>query len=301
MRRLVPALAATLLVACGARTELDETPGASFGWESGERNPTAICPGDIDTTPLTEVVLAGYGTDDSAIVSYHWELLGKPAASSCLPPSPSNLPAAQFTPDVAGEYPVRLTVTDDEGNSDSCELVVRAKPNENFRVEMFWNPPESPSDPTDVDLHLLHPSSPAWFSSWGDCHYMNCSAAAGMVLDWDAVDYLPDNPTLDIDDLDGFGPENINISRPVAGHRYTVGVHYFSDDGWGPSQVYVKIYCGTSSLDPIYEVGPMQLYGASDPTSNEFWKVAHLTWDGQGCAVEPLDEIVAAWEASQSP
>ena len=61
-----------------------------------------------------------------------------------------------------------------------------ANPGEGLRVELFWNPPESPSDGSDVDLHLLHPTAPSWFHMTGDCYYSNCNSSEGMVLDWDA-------------------------------------------------------------------------------------------------------------------
>jgi hypothetical protein len=101
--------------------------------------------------------------------------------------------------------------------------------------------------------------------------------------------------------VDGYGPENINLSDPVVGHRYTVGVHYFDDEGWGPAEVYVKVYCGTSTLDPIYEVGPLALSVGPDTALNEFWKVAHVTWDGQACAIEPIGEVVTTEQARLSP
>ena len=88
---------------------------------------------------------------------------------------------------------------------------------------------------------------------------MNCTAASGSLLDWDQLGYLGDNPRLNLDDTDGYGPENINIDEPIAGQSYTVGVHYFSDDAMGPAQAYVKIYCGVSNVEPIYEVGPVEL------------------------------------------
>lgn len=302
----IPALAATALLACGARTELDQEPAAEApggsGGGSGVNLPTAICPGDIVTTPLTPVQLVGSATDDGHIISYLWELLDQPLGSSCLPPTPSFSPIATFTPDLAGSYPIRFTVRDDEGNRDDCQLTVQAVVNETFRVEMFWNPPEDPSDNSDVDLHLLHPGSPAWFSYTGDCYYANCSAAGSMSLDWDAPGYLPDNPSLDIDDVDGFGPENINIVEPIVGQRYAVGVHYFDPQDWyPPATVFIRIYCGMGSVDPVWEQGPVPLSGSSDIYGNDFWKVAHLTWNGSTCNVEPIGSIVTAYEAQQAP
>lgn len=262
--------------------------------------PTAICPPEIETTPLTEIELVGDGEDDGVITGYSWEVVSRPSGSSTPPPAPPDEPVATFMPDVAGEFVIRLTVTDDDGQRGSCEFSVLATPSEGLRVEVYWNPPESSDDPTDVDLHLLHPTSPAWFDERGDCYYGNCNADAAFILDWDVTPYPGDNPRLDIDDVDGYGPENINIDEPVVGHVYTVGVHYFADDGYGPSRVYVKIYCGTISIDPVYEVGPMTLHIGGMWEDNDFWKVAEVSWDGYHCEVRPIDVVVRADQAMSS-
>ncbi|MBW2262827.1 MAG: hypothetical protein JRG91_12700 [Deltaproteobacteria bacterium] len=259
--------------------------------------PTAICPPTIETTPLTEVELVGGGEDDGAVVGWRWELVTAPSGSSALPPAPATAQVSYFMPDVAGEYTISLSVTDDDGNVGLCTFFVRATPGEGLRIELYWNPPESMSDPTDVDLHLLHPTSSAWFDERGDCYYANCNAGSGTVLEWDVTPYPPDNPRLDIDDVDGYGPENINVDEPVPGHTYTVGVHYFADDGYGPSQVHVKIYCGTISIDPVATYGPTRLVVSSDWDNNDFWKVAEVTWNGYDCTVRTIDVIVPTTDA----
>ncbi len=263
--------------------------------------PTAICPPDIETTPLTAVELIGDGEDDGAVVGYSWEVLSRPTGSSAPGPSPASARIATFMPDVAGEYWMRLTVRDDDGNTGSCEFRVLATPSEGLRIELYWNPPESPADPTDVDLHLLHPFAGAWFDSSWDCYYANCNVSVGYVLEWDVPAYPPDNPRLDIDDVEGYGPENINVDKPVAGNTYAVGVHYFSDDGTGPSRAYVKVYCGTISIDPVFEIGPKTLNPSGGSwEGNDFWKVAEVYWDGYDCDVRPIDVIVPADNAMVS-
>jgi hypothetical protein len=220
-----------------------------------------------------------------------------PTGSSAPGPAPATAEVAYFTPDVAGQYRIRLVVTDDDGLTGACEFLVRATPSEGLRVELFWNPPEDPYDTTDVDLHLLHPSAPNWFHDTGDCYFGNCNASSGAVLEWDVPSYRPDNPRLDIDDVDGYGPENINVDEPLSGHVYTVGVHYYSDDGQGPADAYVKIYCGTISIDPVAEYGPRTITTSTDWGMNDFWKVAEVTWTGYGCTVRDLGTIVSTEDA----
>jgi hypothetical protein len=172
---------------------------------------------------------------------------------------------------------------------------VIAIPSEGLRVEMFWNPPDrscdthpgTGCDPTDVDLHLLHPTGTRWFSET-DCYYGNCNASYA-VLEWDRPGPA-DNPRLDQDDTEGYGPENINIDEPVIGHEYWVGVHYFADDGrWpGPSQVTVKIYCSTIDAAPVAEFGPVAIRMNDGGENRDFWRVAAVTWNGTRCTVRNL-------------
>ena len=275
--------------------------------------PDAICPARINTTPLTEVTLRGDAEDDGFVVAWEWALISGPPGSSAPPPDPPDSQVAAFMPDVAGEYRVRLTVIDDDGMEGSCETTVAAIPGEGLRVELYWNAPdrscdtyEGPDcDSTDVDLHLLHPEAPNWFDAGGgslDCYYATCIGGT----EWDDPG-LTDNPRLDLDDVEGFGPENINIDEPNVGFAYTVGVHFYSDDGTGdPALAHISIYCGTLDVDPVYEVGPVALRASGwDPMSNQFWRVATVTWDGVRCRVTPLanaagePDIIIASEAER--
>lgn len=275
--------------------------------------PDAICPDRINTTPLTEVTLRGEAEDDGTIVGWEWDLVSAPPGSSAPAPAPPDEQVALFMPDVAGEYRLLLTVIDDDGMEGSCETVVVAIPGEGLRVELYWNPPDRSCDThpdpdcdrSDVDLHLLHPEAPSWFHAGAedlDCYYATCIGGTG----WDRAG-PSDDPRLDLDDVEGFGPENINIDEPVVGHEYTVGVHYFTDDGTGElAHAYIRIYCGTIDVDPVYEVGPVDLRAHGwDSWSNDFWRVATVVWDGFGCRVDPLadaagrPDIIIASEAQE--
>ncbi|MCC7535054.1 MAG: PKD domain-containing protein, partial [Deltaproteobacteria bacterium] len=262
--------------------------------------PDAICPPTIETTPLTTVELVGRAEDDGSIVQWSWETASLPTGSSSSPPLPSGVPTSRFTPDIAGEYRIRLTVVDDDAMTASCETIVRAIPREGLRVEMFWNAPDrscdrSPVPPncddSDVDLHLLNPEADRWFAE-DDCYFGNCNLRAGLRLTW-GPGGGEDDPRLDLDDVTGFGPENINIDRPYPG-TYRVGVHYYSDHRSGgrpsdnpPADVVVRIYCGGST--PIAELGPVRLdASADDQNFTDFWRVADLTFDGLSCTVTDL-------------
>ena len=175
-----------------------------------------------------------------------------------------------YTPDIAGEYTLRLRVQDDSGHSAECTTLVRAVATEGLRVDIFWD-----TNGTDMDTHLLHPDARTWNSSL-DCYYGNCIGG----LSWSAPGQA-DDPRLDIDDVDGFGPENINIMTPAAG-TYRVGVHSYRGDG----RVTVRIYCGGSASTPRRTFGPTRL-----SQSDLLWRVADVTISPTGCVIDELGSV----------
>lgn len=232
--------------------------------------PDAICV-DVETTPLVEVEVPGDAVDDGEIVSWSWRLIDGPLGSAAGPPSPPNSQVTRFLPDIAGEYALELTVTDDDGDSASCVSLVAAVVTEGLRVEMFWDSPRS-----DMDLHLLHPEATAWQGPL-DCHYANCKDGEA-VLPW----FTPareDDPILDLDDLSGFGPENINIDVPARG-TYRVGVHAFS----GRGRVTVRVYCGGSTTEPRATFGPTFI----ESGRADLWRVADVQISGSMCTITDL-------------
>lgn len=258
--------------------------------------PDAVCPDTIVTTPLRTIDVEGRGVDDGEVVSYRWELTAQPAGSAAGPPRPANAAVTRFTPDVAGEYRLRLTVVDDMGERDACDVLVRAVAEEGLRVEIFWNgPPDrscdgpsppSPCDGSDVDLHLLRPGDEVWFDVDGDCHWSNCDVGS---LDWGARGDDTDDPRLDIDDTEGFGPENINVDDPEPG-LYRVGVDLWDGDGSPTAEVTVNIFCGETATEPVATFGPVRLREnrAFTREDNDFWRVADVDVRDVGCRVIDL-------------
>lgn len=242
--------------------------------------PTLECPPVVEGRPLTDITWSMGVQDDGFSVDVRWMLAGRPdgsaaAFSGSSRVTPPNSVPFSFRPDLAGEFPVAITATDDDGQTATCTTLVRAIVDEGLRIEMFWNTPR-----TDMDLHLLNPSATAWFNA-NDCYYANCPRG----LMW-PPDGAENDPSLDLDDTDGFGPENINIEEPAPG-TYRVGVHAFSGDGG----VTVRIYCGGSRTEPRATFGPTRLDDRSGSSSRDFWRVADVAIDGVGrCTVtERLD------------
>ncbi len=239
--------------------------------------PTVRCPPVIETPPLSEVTVEASAEDDGEVVRWQWRLLEGPPGSDARPPAPSDEPVTRFTPDLAGEYRLVVTATDDDGMTGSCETVVRAVSDEGIRVEMFWD-----SDGTDMDLHLMRPEGTRWRTR-DDCYYANCQSDPDPILPWGAPGPA-DDPRLDIDDTDGFGPENINIEEPYDG-VYRVGVYAYTGSG----NVTVRIYCGGDRTEPRVSFGPRALRGVG--TRHDFWRVADIDVRGVGCEVTPLDTV----------
>jgi hypothetical protein len=115
----------------------------------------------------------------------------------------------------------------------------------------------------DVDIHLVKAGANSFTQD--DCYYANLSP------DWGTPGDQTDNPFLDIDDLDGYGPETINLSRSAPA-SYEVWVHFYSSDFQGrPTNATVEIHIA-GSLEGTYTRNML--------TCNQMWHVGTVNWDG---------------------
>jgi hypothetical protein len=168
---------------------------------------------------------------DGSITDYSWTLYSAPAgATSTMPGGTAN--RRGFTPDVAGEYIGELVVTDDDGLvSEPCYATLEATAGDGLWVETFWT-----NSGDDMDLHLLDDSGTLTTNS--DCYFANCTWGG---LNWGSAG-VADDPILDLDDIPGTGPENINIDSPARG-TYTVYVHDYPGSSYiGRNDVTVNVY-----------------------------------------------------------
>tara|TARA_B100001093_G_scaffold370602_1_gene355563 strand:- start:74 stop:919 length:846 start_codon:yes stop_codon:yes gene_type:complete len=270
----------------------------------------------INVRPLDIITLdGGPSTADDDIVSYHWTVLDRPEGSvSMLLESFSNrlrpseggpvddpaTPSSSFFLDLAGDYVFGLRVTTVSGISAPSEqcpdpvatVVVMARDDTGIAVEMIWDTPsdgdQTDSEGSDVDLHFRHPQGQDWFREAGpfDCHFANPTP------DWGAVGQLDDNPSLDIDDTNGAGPERITLDNPELtepfGSGYRVAVHYYSGEGrfgaapYGPSTATVRVYLsGVLASETRREL---------DET-NAFWETVDISWSADEPEIVDVDAL----------
>jgi hypothetical protein len=197
-------------------------------------------------------------------------------------------------PDLLGDYVFELKLITQSGlvvPSDDCpqdpiQISLSVVTQATFYFELVWSTPND-SDPTDqngTDLDLLLRQSNA--TRWDDplyvCYFANPNP------DWG--DRGPvDNPSLDVVDDNGQGPEVIRINEinPLSSTSYTLGVHYFGsgifgEGNFGPSIALVKVYFRGLPLGEWIE----QL-----EQIDAFWTVLSLIPDSGGFTVEEINRV----------
>ena len=248
---------AALTAACTNDTSLAPAPVAV----SHEAPVAVINAATSDYSPLDTASFDGSASHDpdGVIVSHAWAIVARPSGSNSSIQTLGDAAAtAEFFVDFAGDYTIELTVTDDTGLTGSTTFDFSAVPWQSIHVELSWD-----VDVSDVDLHLVDVGSGGQYAqSPGDCFYSNKNP------DWGDAGAMND-PALDIDDVDGFGPENINVPQPRTGSSYRILVHYYSDDGMGATNATIRVY-----LNGTLQHEAIQVLAASD----KVWDVATIDW-----------------------
>lgn len=118
----------------------------------------------------------------------------------------------------------RLSATYSDGTVLQDSVVVEVTPVQisggALRFTLTWD-----TGNTDLDLYVREPSGTV-LSFPGDCSgpATETQPATGCV-------FSPDGGALDVDDVDGFGPENIFYPQPPPDGLYCFGVHFFPGSG----------------------------------------------------------------------
>jgi uncharacterized protein YfaP (DUF2135 family) len=143
-----------------------------------------------------------------------------------------------------------------------------------LHIELVWF-----SDNSDVDLHYRTPTGfwfdcPIFSNDGSDCYY--CTDAP----DWGpfGADLLTTNdPVLDVDNVIGFGPENINQANLYDDGPFRIGVHYYSNSLGASGKVRARIR--------VFISGVMVLDVEKRLACNEFWEAADVDVSGSGTTV----------------
>lgn len=159
------------------------------------------------------------------------------------------------SPDTAADTGATDTDNDTAAEPDGCSHDAAAS--KGLQVILTWD-----SDLADLDLHLMEGAA-ALFAVPADCDWCNSNP------DWGVAGEPSDNPTLDVDDIFGFGPECSSIPSAAPG-TYTVAVHYFTDHGAEDVAAQVEIWSTgvlvstealTMSRDQEWQVGTVEFPG----------------------------------------
>lgn len=166
------------------------------------------------TSPLFRVPTVPAGLDENREIHFEVEL-----AAAGLPEDHTGLLEIIAAHGVV--YAIDLRASVDPPVPGSTDL----------SVELSWN-----STATDFDLHLVRAGTGGFFDDVDDCFFQNKNP------DWGDVGQPGDDPFLDRDDTDGFGPEELNLTTAKEAY-YDLYVQFFNYIGTTPptTTAYVTI------------------------------------------------------------
>lgn len=263
-------------------------------------------PGTTTIEPLDDVVLTAEGSLPSdqggSIASVEWTIVQQPPGSTAVLTNPNGVDTG-FTfadgvlgVDLAGRYALQAVVTDDLGTRsiNQCELAFEAIPTDTILVQLTWDVPVG-----DMDLHFMKEHSGQFCTSSSvnptnglargcgtdyACYFGNCKGT-GTRPDWDndGTGDSAGDPSLDIDDLCGYGPENINIDLAEPG-AYLVGVDFWGFTGCSGSG-------STGNTIRIYIYGALAAEFFADMESGDWWEPAIIYWPEPGEGAPCVEDL----------
>jgi len=180
--------------------------------------------------------------------------------------------------DLIGTYRVALRIQDERGTwSSFASVAFEARPNRALWIEINWD-----RDRHDVDLHLIRTGDrDLAFDSQQDCFFSNCIPRTPGVasLNWGGSS-AGDDPLLDVDDVDGLGPEVISVPAPEANMDYLIALHMFRLDFGSATTVSLKVLVDGEVVAELSRELPSQ---------NDWWEAVRLRW-GDEVEVDIVDE-----------
>ena len=204
--------------------------------------------------------------------------LGAPVQTGAIPQGTSVVQTVTFEAGLAGQKVGFFEVINNDPATPSVRVDVRgvstAPPPETqgLHLQLEWD-----SNNCDVDMHLLNPQG-TFFQAPNDCYYAN------MAPNWGTANDFTDDPFLDVDNVWGLGPENINLQAPQPG-TYKLMIHFYSDSYQGSPST------DTDATVRVYFYGV--LAGTFGPTylagTGKVWDVCTIDWPSQ--TITPLGAV----------
>jgi hypothetical protein len=249
---------------------------------SEDEYPQAVIECDPVVRPLTTHDLDGRGSYDPQggdLVSYQWFLYDQPDGSTSELVN-DNTDFATLFIDTAGDWEVGLQVTNSVGlTSAPARCAFDAIPEDKIHVELSWN-----TGDTDLDLHLVQEGY-TFFDDQGDCSWCNKNP------NWGSSGGA-DDPLLALDNIVGYGPEDLTIDEPADGD-YHVKVHYFKDLlGSGAT---------TTATVKVFLNGELAGEYSKNLTHNQVWDVGYIRWPQAVFAAVDVDPYAAPRRNCYSP
>ena len=313
-----------LMVESNASVDPIEVPLFGRGVDNACPIPAAVTT-EFHVQPLDIITLDGSLSTDPGgdVVRWEWTVVSRPDGSVSQPvetfdnrrrPADGGVedndstPTALFFVDLAGNYEIELRVFDNLGQvscdpNSAARVVVEAIPEKDLHVQLVWSTPEDPDESdqsgTDVDLHVRHErGGNQWSEAAGDwdCYFLNPEP------DWGVEGDFADNPTLDIDDTNGAGPENINLARPENGVVYDVAALYYrAQSAFGQPDLDAREERLSLVTVRIFAHGELlgEWIDRELTSVNQLWRVASLTWceDPNRCpTVDVIDNVLEEGE-----
>lgn len=168
---------------------------------------------------------------------------------------------------VTAEDPSSLVNTATVYGTDALDQTVTAQatasvaitvdiPTYGIKIELTWN-----TDNTDMDAHFIRPLGRYWDDT-DDCFWLNENP------DWGLAGVTEDNPSLNGDFLDGYGPEIIILERPYEQGTYQYQVAYQNDHGLGPSIATVRVWINDAMVGEY----------SKEMSNGEIWHCVSIDW-----------------------
>jgi hypothetical protein len=226
--------------------------------------PEADAGPDQAVWPLNTVALDGSASIDpqGLPLEYRWTLAVRPAGSQARLENPTAVNPTFFA-DLAGEYLIDLAVENSAGERDESpdRVLVHAEPGDRFYVQLSWD------SEADLDLHLSRNGAGLYAGnndiSW--CHDAASWGAPGG----------DDDPSLDADTINGFGPETITIPAP-ADETFHVRVHYYGERGYNGCDFICPTTVATVRV--FVDGVEREVYTQTFAGVRQVWDVATVDW-----------------------